>query len=70
MITKKTVNGKDLITSCTLANCCLTSELVGDTEIKLTNEKGQELICAINELEELFFHLQCIGLASYSGIGT
>lgn len=53
MITKKIVNGKELVTSCTLANCCLTFEKQENGDIKLTNEKGQELICSRDELIEV-----------------
>lgn len=72
MITKKTVNGKDQITSCTLATCCLTVvELETDPiQLKLSNEKGQELICSVEELEEIFFYLQREGICSYNGKGT
>lgn len=69
-ITKKTVNGKEQITSCTLATCCLTVKLVDENCLELSNEKNQKLTCSVEELEEIFFHLQCIGVASYSGRGT
>jgi hypothetical protein len=68
-ITKKTVNGKEEITACSLKNCCLIGTLEGDN-IKLTNEKNEVLTCSIKELEELFFHLQSIGVANYAGIST
>ena len=70
MITKKTINGKDLITSCTIANCCLTVNLLETGELELTNEKKEKLICTVDELEEIFFYLQREGIASYSGNGT
>lgn len=57
MITKKTVNGKELITSCTLANCCLTVEKLENGDIKLTNEKNEELTCSFDELAEVYTHL-------------
>ena len=53
MITKKVVNGKELVTSCTLANCCLTFEKQENGDIKLTNEKSQELVCSRDELIEV-----------------
>lgn len=53
MITKKLVNGKELVTSCTIANCCLTFEKLDNGEVELTNEKGQELICSRDELIEV-----------------
>jgi len=53
MITTKTINGRKLITSCTLANCCLTFEELENGDVKLTNEKNQELICSRDELIEL-----------------
>ena len=55
-ITKKTVNGKEQITSCTLATCCLTGTLEGEN-IKLTNEKNEELTCSLAEFTELAQHL-------------
>jgi len=57
MITKKIVNGKELVTSCTLANCCLTFEKQENGDIKLTNEKGQELECTVTELMEIFEYM-------------
>ena len=59
MITKKIVNGKQQITACTLATCCLTVvELETDpTQLKLTNEKGQELICSLDEFKEVAHYL-------------
>lgn len=57
MITKKIVNGKELVTSCTIANCCLTSEKLDNGEVKLTNEKNQELVCSFDELAEVYTHL-------------
>ena len=59
MITKKIVNGKELVTSCTLANCCLTFEKLEDGSIKFTNEKNQELTCSFDELTEIYTHLSC-----------
>jgi len=56
MITKKTVNGKEEITSCALATCCLTGTLEGDN-IKLTNEKNEVLTCSLAEFAELAQHL-------------
>lgn len=53
MITKKFVNGKELVTSCTIANCCLTCEKLDSGDVKLTNEKGQKLICSRDELIEV-----------------
>lgn len=50
---KKDKNG---ITACSLQNCCLTGNLEGDN-IKLTNEKGEELTCSIAEFAELAQHL-------------
>lgn len=58
MITKKVVNGKELVTSCTLANCCLTFEKQENGNIKLTNEKGQELVCSEDELKEIFMYMR------------
>lgn len=57
MITKKIVNGKELVTSCTIANCCLTFKKLDNGEIELTNEKGQELICTLDELKEISEYL-------------
>jgi dissimilatory sulfite reductase (desulfoviridin) alpha/beta subunit len=57
MITKKFVNGKELVTSCTIANCCLTFEKLNSGNVKLTNEKGQELICTLDELREISEYL-------------
>lgn len=57
MITKKFVNGKELVTSCTIANCCLTFEKLDNGDVKLTNEKGQELICTLDELREISEYL-------------
>ena len=53
MITKKFVNGKELVTSCTIANCCLTFKKLDNGEVELTNEKGQKLICSRDELIEV-----------------
>lgn len=64
MITKKTVNGKYLVTSCTLATCCLTFEKLENGDIKFTNEKNQELICTLDEIEEMFFYLKREGIIS------
>jgi len=64
-ITKKTVNGKEQITSCTLATCCLTVERINDVEIKLSNEKNQTLICTLEELEEISSYLKEKGLNYY-----
>lgn len=66
MITKKIVNGKELVTSCTIANCCLTFEkleskdlLSGENgNIKLTNEKNESLTCSLDELKELSEYLK------------
>ena len=57
MITKKIVNGKELVTSCTIANCCLTFEKIDNGDLKLSNEKGQELICTLDELREISEYL-------------
>ena len=59
MITKKAVNGKEEITSCALATCCLTVvELeTYPIKLKLTNEKGQELICSLDEFLEVAEYL-------------
>lgn len=63
MITKKTVNGKDQITSCTLATCCLTVvELETDPiQLKLSNEKGEELTCSLDEFREIVEYLYLEG---------
>lgn len=53
MITKKIVNGKELVTSCTIANCCLTFEKLENGDIKLTNEKNESLTCSRDELIEV-----------------
>jgi hypothetical protein len=58
MITKKIVNGKELVTSCTLANCCLTFEKLENGDIKLTNEKNQELVCSRDELIEVASYIK------------
>lgn len=58
MITKKIVNGKELVTSCTIANCCLTFEKQENGDIKLTNEKNQELVCSEDELKEIFIYMR------------
>lgn len=68
MITNKNVNGKDLITSCTIANCCLTVEVVegetmkDDAHLTLTNERYQELFCTASEFAEMAEHLYLIGV--------
>jgi dissimilatory sulfite reductase (desulfoviridin) alpha/beta subunit len=64
MITKKIVNGKHLITACTLATCCLTFEKLENGNIKFTNEKNQELVCTLDEIEEMFFYLKREGIIS------
>jgi len=71
-ITKKTVNGKEQITSCTLATCCLTlKEQIDQNQLTFFNEKGEELTCSVSELEEMFFHLQREGVVKYEGeVGT
>lgn len=58
-ITKKTVNGKEQITSCTLATCCLTVvELeTFPIQLKLSNEKEQILICSLDEFKEVALYL-------------
>lgn len=67
-ITKKNVNGKNLITSCTIANCCLTVEVVegktvkDDTHLTLTNERHQELFCTASEFAEMAEHLYLTGV--------
>lgn len=61
-ITKKTVNGKEQITSCTLATCCLTFEKLENGDIKFTNEKNQELVCTLDEIEEISFYLKNEGI--------
>lgn len=68
MITKKNVNGKDLITACTIANCCLTVEVVegeglkDDAHLTLTNERHQELLCTASEFAEMAEHLYLTGV--------
>ena len=63
MITKKIVHGKQQITACTLATCCLTVvELETDpTQLKFTNEKGQELVCSLDEFREVAQYLSSEG---------
>ena len=57
MITKKIVNGKELVTSCTIANCCLTFEKIDNGDLKLTNEKKESLTCSLDELREISEYL-------------
>jgi len=63
-ITKKKVNGQELVTACTtIANCCLTVKVVEGETIKdeahltLTNERHQELFCTASEFAEIAEHL-------------
>lgn len=58
MITKKIINGKELVTSCTIANCCLTFEKLEEGDIRLTNEKNESLICSLDELKEISEYLK------------
>lgn len=61
MITKKIVNGKELITACTLATCCLTVEQTDTGYLKFSNELNQELICSLDEFKEIVNYLRSIG---------
>jgi len=67
-ITNKIVNGKNLTTACTIANCCLTVEVVGgetlknDAHLTLTNERHQELFCTASEFAEMAEHLYLTGV--------
>jgi hypothetical protein len=67
-ITKKNVNGKNLVTSCTIANCCLTVEVIegetvkDDANLTLTNERHQELFCTASEFAEIAEHLYLTGV--------
>ena len=64
MITKKIVNGKELVTSCTLANCCLTFEKQENGDISFSNEKNERLTVTADEVEEMFFYLKEQGIIS------
>ena len=64
-ITKKTVNGKEQITSCTLATCCLTVEHPSKGYLTLKNEKGEELTCSIDEFKEIVEYMLMENYISY-----
>lgn len=71
MITKKTVNGKDLITSCTLATCCLTLiEQLDPNQFKFKNEKGEELTCSKDEFREMVNYMYREGILEHCADGT
>jgi len=67
-ITKKNVNGQELVTSCcTIANCLTVKVVEGETikddsHLTLTNERHQELFCTASEFAEIAEHLYLTGV--------